>query len=89
MASGPHGDQCTFLVTVTVSDLGDGLMRLVGDIQRFGLTLLTVSTEWPAEKSPIIRLTVRGELTHVLRLKRHPTIEALEAEIAPTEAILS
>ena len=75
MPCGSIASQRIFLVFATVSDFGDGLMRLVADVERFGLTLLSVNTGQSSAMRSTIRLAIQGECTFdcgvlVSRLKR-------------------
>jgi hypothetical protein len=78
------------LVIAGVTDIYDGLVRLVVDVQRFGFTLSALTTGAPALSGACISITLL--LDHGLdctslqaRLSRHPTIRHLQViELDPT-----
>ena len=78
------------VVNAVVTDAYDGLIRLLGDAQRFGFALRasTLSAEGDGSASVTLMLTVpaRLEVQLVARLARHPVVRSLDAQVSPTRA---
>ena len=76
-------------VSAVVTDAYDGLIRLLGDAQRFGFALRasTLSTEEDGSASVTLTLSipVRVDVELVAaRLARHPVVRSLDAQVSPT-----
>ena len=74
-----------------VNDAYDGLIRLLGDAQRFGFALRasTLSAEVDGSASVTLTLSVPARLDVQLvaaRLARHPVVQSLDAHVSPTRA---
>jgi hypothetical protein len=76
------------VINAAFSDAYDGLIRLVGDAQRFGLELRALTLSAPAGKPAIAELTLfipvslSADLL-VSRLARHPAVLSVEADRMP------
>src|SRR4051794_22494792 len=80
-----------FVVSAVVTDPYDGLIRLLGDAQRFGFELRSSSLETEANGSASLRMTlsvpVRLDVELVAaRLARHPVVQSLDAQVSPIRA---
>ena len=79
------------VVNAVVTDAYDGLIRLLGDAQRFGFALRasTLSAEGDGSASVTLTLSVSARLDVQLvaaRLGRHPVVRSLDAQVSPTRA---
>ena len=79
------------IVNAVVTDAYDGLIRLLGDAQRFGFALRasTLSTEEDGSASVTLTLSipVRVDVDLVAaRLARHPVVQSLNAQVSPNRA---
>ena len=79
------------VVNAVVTDAYDGLIRLLGDAQRFGFALRasTLSTEEDGSASVTLTLSVPARLEVPLvaaRLARHPVVQSLDAQVSPIRA---
>ena len=79
------------VVNAVVTDAYDGLIRLLGDAQRFGFALRasTLSAEGDGSASVTLTLSVPARLEVQLvaaRLARHPVVRSLDAQVSPTRA---
>jgi len=79
------------VVNAVVSDAYDGLIRLLGDAQRFGFALRasTLSAEGDGSASVTLTLSVPARLDAELvaaRLARHPVVRSLDAQVSLTQA---
>jgi len=79
------------VVNAVVTDPYDGLIRLLGDAQRFGFALRasTLSAEVDGSASVTLMLSVPARLDAELvaaRLARHPVVRSLDAQVSPTQA---
>src|SRR5689334_16989820 len=79
------------VVNAVVSDAYDGLIRLLGDAQRFGFALRasTLSAEGGGSASVTLTLSVPAHLDVELvaaRLARHPVVRSLDAQVSLTRA---
>ena len=79
------------VVNAVVTDTYDGLIRLLGDAQRFGFALRasTLSAEGDGTASVTLMLSVPARLDVQLvaaRLARHPVVRSLDAQVSPTRA---
>jgi hypothetical protein len=77
------------VVNAVVTDAYDGLIRLLGDAQRFGFALRasTLSAEGDGSASVTLTLSVPARLDAELvaaRLARHPVVQSLDAQVSPT-----
>ena len=80
-----------FVVNAVVTDPYDGLIRLLGDAQRFGFALRasTLSAEVDGSASVTLTLSVPARVDAELvaaRLARHPVVRSLDAQVSPTRA---
>ena len=72
------------LITASVEETCDGLMRLAGDAQRFGFEVTDVQAIARADGSAFIHLTILTDSSADCdmlgsRLSRHPVIQDLQA----------
>jgi len=79
------------VVNAVVTDAYDGLIRLLGDAQRFGFALRasTLSAEGDGSASVTLTLSVPARLDGQLvaaRLARHPVVRSLDAQVSLTQA---
>src|SRR4051812_7806537 len=79
------------VVSAVVNDPYDGLIRLLGDAQRFGFELRGSSLETEANGSASVKITlsipVRVDVELVAaRLARHLVVQSLDAQVSPTRA---
>ena len=79
------------VVNAVVTDAYDGLIRLLGDAQRFGFALRasTLSAEGDGSASVTLTLSVSARLDVQLvaaRLARHPVVLHLDAQVSPMQA---
>ena len=79
------------VVSAVVNDAYDGLIRLLGDAQRFGFDLRssTLATEADGSASVTLTLSVPARLDVELvsaRLARHPVVQSLAAQVSPARA---
>ena len=79
------------VVNAVVNDAYDGLIRLLGDAQRFGFALRasTLETEADGRASVTLTLSVPARLDVELvaaRLARHPVVQSLGAQVNASRA---
>ena len=79
------------VVNAVVTDAYDGLIRLLGDAQRFGFALraCTLSAEGDGSASMTLTLSIPVRLDAELvaaRLARHPVVQDVHAQVSPTRA---
>ena len=79
------------VVNAVVTDAYDGLIRLLGDAQRFGFALRasTLSAEGDGSASVTLTLSVPACLDAEVvaaRLARHPVVRSLDAQVSLTRA---
>jgi hypothetical protein len=79
------------LVKAVVNDPYDGLIRLLGDAQRFGFELRasTLVSAMDGSASVTLTLSVPARMDVQLvaaRLVRHPAVLHLDAQVSPTPA---